>query len=126
MGNYNIRDGAMTVNGNGGGLPNYEPNSMGGPTEDKSFAWSKQTVSGDIGRYPHQHPNDNYEQPRTLFNKVFSEQDRKDVIANISGPLSQCRQDIKERFVRHLFKVDPRYGGEVAKNVGVNLDAAKL
>jgi catalase len=53
MGSYNIRDGAMTVNGNGGGLPNYEPNSMGGPTEDKSFAWSQQTVSGSIGRYPH-------------------------------------------------------------------------
>ena len=117
----------MTVNGNGGGHPNYEPNSYDwAPKEDKSFAISKQTVSGSIGRYPHQHPNDNYEQPRTLFNKVFSEQDRKDVIANLSGPLSQCRQDIKERFVRHVFKVDPRYGGDLAKNVGVDLNAAKL
>lgn len=89
MGSYNIRDGPMTVNGNGDKFPtNYEPNSLNGPVEDKSFAWSKQTVSGEIGRYPHLHPNDNYEQPRTLFNKVFSEQDRKDVIANISGPLS--------------------------------------
>jgi catalase len=61
-----------------------------------------------------------------LFNKVFTEQDRKDVIANLSGPLSQCRQDIKERFVRHVFKVDPRYGGDLAKNVGVDLNAAKL
>ena len=122
MGSYNIRDGPMTVQGNGDKYPcNYEPNSLGGPTEDKSCAWSKQTVSGQVGRYPHQHPNDNYEQARGLFNKVFSEQDRKDVIANISGPLSQCRQDIKDRFCAHLFKVDPRYGSEVAKNVGAVL-----
>lgn len=42
MGNYNIRDGAMNVNGNGGGHPNYEPNSYDwAPKEDKSFAISK-------------------------------------------------------------------------------------
>jgi len=127
MGSYNIRDGPMTVQGNGDKYPtNYEPNSANGPTEDKSYAWSSQTVSGAIGRYPHQHPNDNYEQPRELFNRVFSEQDRKDCIANISGPLSQCRQDIKDRFCAHLMKVDPRYGSEVAKNVGANLDKAKI
>jgi len=73
MGSYNIRDGVMSVNGNGGGNPNYEPNSLNGPKENKSYAYSRQEVSGLIGRYPHQHPNDNYEQPRTLYNKVFSE-----------------------------------------------------
>ncbi len=92
MGHYNIRDGPMSVHGNGDKFPtNYEPNSLGGPVEDKSHAISPVAVSGFIGRYPHSHPNDNYEQPRALFNKVFTEQDRKDVIANISGPLSQCR-----------------------------------
>jgi len=54
MGSYNIRDGPMTVQGNGDKFPtNYEPNSLNGPTEDKSFAWSSQTVSGAVGRYPH-------------------------------------------------------------------------
>ena len=54
MGNYNTRDGAMTVNGNSGGLPNYKPNSYDwAPKEDKSFALSKQAVTGSIGRYPH-------------------------------------------------------------------------
>lgn len=99
---------------------------MNGPVEDKSYAISPVAVSGHIGRYPHTHPNTNYEQPHTLFNKVFTEQDRKDVIANISGPLSQCRQDIKDRFCAHLLKVDPRFGGEVAKNVGANVTGAKL
>jgi catalase len=122
MGNYNQRDGTMVVNGGGAQFPtNYEPNSAGGPVEDKSYAWSKQTVSGDIARYPHQHPNTNFEQPRELFNRVFSEQDRVDVINNISGPLSQCRQDIKDRYCALLMKVDTRYGTEVAKKVGAKL-----
>jgi len=122
MGNYNHRDGTMVVNGGGDQFPtNYEPNSAGGPVEDKSYAWSKQTVSGDIGRYPHQHPNTNFEQPHELFNRVFSEQDRVDCITNISGPLSQCRQDIKDRYCALLMKVDTRYGTEVAKNVGAVL-----
>jgi len=52
---------------------------------------------------------------------VFSEQDRVDCITNISGPLSQCRQDIKDRYCALLMKVDTRYGTEVAKNVGAVL-----
>jgi catalase len=128
MGSYNIRDGPMTVQGNGDKHPaNYEPNSFSNaPREDKSYKWSPITVSGEVGRYPHAHPNTNYEQPRELFNRVFSEQDRKDCIANISGPLSKCRQDIKDRFCAHLLKVDTRYGSEVAKNVGANIQGAKL
>jgi len=35
------RDGGATVNGNFGGTPNYEPNTMGGPKEDPSAAWHK-------------------------------------------------------------------------------------
>ena len=63
MGSYNIRDGPMTVKGNGDKYPaNYEPNSFANaPKEDKSFKWSPVQVSGAVGRYPHQHPNDNYE-----------------------------------------------------------------
>lgn len=63
MGNYNHRDGTMLVDGGKDQhAVNYEPNSVAGtPTEDKSYAWSKQTVEGDIGRHPHAHPNTNYE-----------------------------------------------------------------
>ena len=41
-----LRDGAATVNGNQGGGPNYEPNSMGGPVSDSSFSWAKENTSG--------------------------------------------------------------------------------
>ena len=74
MGTYNIRDGPMTVQGNSDKFPvNYEPNSFNGPKEEKSYTWSQQEVSGAVGRYGKVHPNCDYEQPRQLFNQVFTE-----------------------------------------------------
>jgi len=49
---------------------------------------------GEAGRYPHQHPNTNYEQPRELFRKVFDDEMRAKVIKTIAGGLGQCRRDI--------------------------------
>lgn len=95
MGNYNTRDGLMTVNGGNGSAPNYEPNSVyGTPVENKAYAQKKEIMVGDAGRYPHQHPNTNYEQPRELFRKVFDDEMRAKVIRTIAGGLGQCRRDI--------------------------------
>ena len=41
MGNYNTRDGFMTVNGGNGSQPNYEPNSVSGtPVQAPVYAWA--------------------------------------------------------------------------------------
>ena len=40
---------------------NYEPNSLGGPIEDKKFAWVKTEMSGQAGRHPYSHPNCDFE-----------------------------------------------------------------
>jgi len=95
MGNYNTRDGFMTVNGGNGSMPNYEPNSvMGTPVQNPTYAWRKENLIGEAGRYAYQHPNTNYEQPRELFRKVFDDDMRAKVIKNIAGGLGQCRRDI--------------------------------
>jgi catalase len=73
MGNYNTRDGPMVVNGGKGGNPNFEPNSMGGPVADLSYAIQGEHLNAKVGRYAHDHPNDNYEQVRALWNNVFSD-----------------------------------------------------
>ena len=77
----------MVMCANGGSALNYEPNSASGPAEDKS----KETVSfpfvGAAGRYPNQHPNDHYEQPRALFRKVLKDDERMRLIENIVGSL---------------------------------------
>jgi catalase len=75
-----IRDGAATVNGNYGGAPNYEPNTLNGPVEDPTKAWSPYAVSGLVGRHKHTHPNTYYEQPRTLWEKVYDEGQRERLV----------------------------------------------
>jgi len=109
--NSHIRDGAAVVNGNYGSAHNYEPNSLGGPKEDPSFAPSKFAVTGQAGRYAYTHPNTYFEQPRTLWEKVFTETERANLISNLSGPLSAVtRRDIQEGMLALFYKIHPDYG----------------
>ena len=120
------RDGPMNVTQNAGSLPNYEPNSLNGPTEDPAVKQKTFVVTGDAGRYAYNHPNTNFEQPRALYRKVMSETDRQHLIENIAGSLGKCRRDIQERMVKLFYKIDPEYGERVAKAIGVPIESAKL
>jgi len=121
-----VRDGAAVVNGNYGGAPNYEPNTQNGPKEDPTKAWAKYPVSGQVGRFKPTHPNTYYEQPRALWEKVFTEYDRQSVITNLGGALSGARRDIQEGFLAHVYKIHPDYGTRLAAHVGVPLNKAKM
>jgi catalase len=91
---HNHRDGPMQVQNQGSGL-NYEPNSSGmGPYEAPEYKASPYPVSGNVGRYAHSHPNDDYEQARILYAKVMTETDREHLTENIAGALGPCRRDI--------------------------------
>ena len=120
------RDGAATVNGNFGSAPNYEPNTQEGPVQDPKAAWSKFAVTGQAGRYAYPHPNTPFEQPRTLWRKVFSETDREHLIQNLSGPLSQAKRPIQEGMLALFYKVDPDYGTRLSKAIGVPINKARL
>lgn len=127
MGNYNTRDGLMAVNGSNGAMPNYEPNSVTGtPIQNPVYAWAPEQMVGKAGRYPHAHPNTNYEQPRTLFRTVFDDAMRQKVMNNISGGLGQCRRDIQERVIKHFYKIDPEYGAGIAKRIGLPVEQPRL
>jgi catalase len=95
--NNHLRDGAAVVDGNFGSAHNYEPNTLGGPKEAPEYKHSQFEVTGKVGRYAYTHPNTYFEQPRTLWEKVFTETDREHLISNLSGPLSAVtRRDIQE------------------------------
>ena len=131
------RDGPATVNGNQANAPNYEPNSVNGPIEDPSKRMAPFTVTGSAGRFFHEHPNTNYEQPRTLYRKVMKEIDRTHLIENIVGSLGGARKDvshfyltlalqIQEKMVKHFYKIDAEYGERVAKGLGIPVELARL
>ena len=83
-------------------------------------------MTGTTGRYKHSHPNDDYEQPRTLYRKVLSEASRQHLTDNIIGSMKPVRRDIQERCLKNFFKVDPDYAGRIAKGLGLPLESAKL
>lgn len=115
------RDGAMRFDENGGGGPNYWPNSMGGPGPDPSAADPGLPVAGDAGRTPYPHPNDDFVQPRALFRDVMTDEDRDHLVDNIVGHLSGAQERIKLRQCAVFYKVDPEYGTRVARGVGVDV-----
>ena len=118
------RDGAMRVDDNGGGGPNYYPNSLGGPEPQPEVAEPGIEVSGKTGRQPHNHPNDDFVQAGDLFRKVMNDMDREHLIGNIVDHLGNAKKNIQLRQTALFYKADPGYGSGVAK--GLKLDVKEV
>jgi catalase len=112
------RDGKMRFDGNEGSSPNYEPNSAGGPMEDRSYTEPPLKISGDADRYDHREGNDDYTQAGNLFGLLTAEE-RKRLIGNIAASMKSVPREIQEKQVRHFYKADPAYGQGVAKGLGL-------
>ncbi len=120
--NHYQRDGFMSHNGNFGGAPNYEPNSMGGPVQDPNVAEPPFPVDGDGDRYDHREGNDDYTQPGNLF-RLMTPDAQARLIENIVGSMKGIPQYIQERQIVHFAKADPEYGRGVAQGLGLKAPA---
>jgi len=118
---YN-KDGAMRFDGNGGREVNYEPNSFGGPTQDKRYTERPKMVSGEVARHDHRSDSDYYSQPGNLF-RLMPADAKQRLIHNIVGSLGQTPKRIQELQVKHFYKADPAYGEGVAKGLGLDVRA---
>jgi catalase len=117
------RDGAMRVDGNGGGRPNYEPNSFGGPAQTGVASEPPLHISGDAAAYDHREGNDDYAQAGALFRLIGAEaQDR--LMDNIAGSLGKAPLFIQQRQLKHFLAADPAYGEGVAKRLGLTVAQA--
>ena len=115
------RDGLMRFDENGGRGPNYWPNSFGGPAPDPSAADPGMPVSGETGRTPYPHPNDDFEQAGVLYRTVMTDEDRDHLVSNVVGHLSNAQERIRLRQCAVFYKADPEYGTRVAEGVGVSV-----
>ena len=121
---YN-RDGAMRVDGNGGGTVDYEPNSFGGPVEDPSVREPPLHIDGNGDRYVTYACDDEdyYGQPRVLWEKVLDDQGRANLVENIVGSMTNPMmgiadpRPIQERMLKHWYKVHPDFGRRVAERL---------
>ena len=114
------RDGYMNVGANGGGAVNYEPNSHGGPVEDKSYAQKTYPVTETVARRPFEKTGDiDMEQPRALWAKVMTQWHRDHLVDNMVKSMKTCKPDIKERMIQLCTNVHPDFGGAIAKGLGL-------
>ncbi len=119
------RDGYMRLDDNGGGEPNYWPNSFGGPNPDPDFVFPKLDISGMAARYAYELGDVDFVQPGDLYNKVMKDKDREHLVSNIVGHLKNAQKRIQLRQTALFYKVDSDYGERVAKGLGLSVDDVK-
>jgi catalase len=114
------KDGSMRFFANDTGNPDayYEPNSVGGPTQDAAFREPPLPLHGEADRYNHRDGNDDYTQAGNLF-RLFDDAQRQRLFANIAAAMQGVPAAIVERQLAHFAKADPAYGAGVAAALGL-------
>lgn len=117
------KDGAMRFFANN---PNpdayYEPNSFGGPVQAPEYREPPLKITGDADRWDHRDGNDDYSQPRALF-ELFDAGERQRLFSNMAAAMQGVPDFILERQFAHLEKVHPDYAAGV--RAAVEADKAK-
>lgn len=90
----------------------YEPNSFGGPVEDNKFLEPPLRISGDADRWSHREGNDDFSQPRALF-ELFDAGEKDRLFANIAAAMGDIPDFIEERQCKLFDAVHPDYGAGV-------------
>ena len=119
------RDGAMRLDNNGAGAPNYWPNSFGGPAPDPSAAAPPIDVSGLAARHEYKLADIDFVQAGDLYRKVMSDEDREHLIGNIVGHLGGAQERIQIRQTALFYRADPDYGERVAEGLGLDLEEVR-
>jgi catalase len=119
---YN-KDGAMTYENPGD--PVYAPNTVGGPAADPEL-WKGESyeLAGEIIRsaYRLHSEDDDFGQPRALWEEVLSDTDRDNLVTNIVAHASapEVTAEMKPRVVEYWRNIQKDLGDRVSKGLGVN------
>ncbi|MCA9237863.1 MAG: catalase, partial [Planctomycetales bacterium] len=112
------KDGQMHFKPNGTNADAfYEPNSFGGPVERPDVLEPPLAISGDADRYDHREGNDDYSQPRALFN-LFDDGQKQRLFGNIARAMQGVPEEIVERQLGHFQRVHPDYAAGVRAALG--------
>ncbi len=115
--NYH-RDGKMRFDGNAGGAVNYEPNSFGGPTQEKTVNEPPLELDGDAFNYDHREDTDYYTQPGDLF-RLQPKDAQTRLMQNVAAAMDGVPHDIRVRAIARFHQADDDCGFGIAKNLGI-------
>jgi len=124
MNNYQ-RDGAMRLDNNGGGAPNYWPNSFGGPDPEPGTGIPPIDVAGTAARHAYVLGDVDFVQAGVLYRKVMTDKDREHLVGNIVAHLGGARKRLQLRQTALFYKADPEYGEGVAKGLGLKVEEVR-
>ncbi|ARU87076.1 catalase [Pseudomonas sp. M30-35] len=114
------KDGAMRFfSGNSNPDAYYEPNSFNGPAQAPEYAEPPLPLEGDADRFDHRQGNDDYSQPRALFN-LFDEGQKQRLFSNIAAAMGGVPDFIVERQLAHFDQVHADYGNGVRQALKAN------
>lgn len=113
------KDGSMNFFGHKSGNTDayYEPNSFGGAVARPEVKEPPLRISGNADRYDHREGNDDYSQPRALW-QLFDEGQRQRLYSNIAAAMKGVPDFIVERQLAHFDRIDPAYGDGVRTALG--------
>ena len=113
------KDGQMNFFGSKTGNPDayYEPNRFDGPREDPAVKEPPLRIDGDTDRYNHRDGNDDFTQPRALF-ELFDADQKSRLFANIAAAMNGVPDAIIEAQCKLFDQVHPDYGRGVRAAVG--------
>jgi catalase len=94
----------------------YEPNSFNGPSQDARYLEPPLKVEGVAKRWDHRIDNDDFAQPRALFN-LFDEGQKERLFLNLAEAMYGIPDFIIERQLGHFDKVHPDYGAGVRRKL---------
>lgn len=115
------RDGQMRVDGNGGGAPNYEPNSFENNIESKQHNEPPLGLHGDAYNYDFRElDNDYYTQPGDLY-RLLPTDEKERLHGNVARSMDGAPTNIKVRAIARFYQADENCGKGIAAQANVNL-----
>jgi catalase len=108
------RDGMGTITRNYGGEPNYVRSTLGRsvPSQVISDVRHAERIEHNalLGQHEIMVDDEDFVQPRVLWNKVFDETERRQWVANVSETLEDVPAQLSEAVAVMFSKVDPQIG----------------
>lgn len=115
--NSYIRDGQACFGDNGGGSPNYFPNSYGGNVVDTEGASQISFhVEGIVDRFDI--PEDEYVDARIFLDRDVDAEHRVRLVGSIANRLKDAKPEIRERALKNNFyPISTKFGDEIREAV---------